>query len=43
LLLFSDLGCPYILMFGGTDLNECNTDVVKLKVMTEAVERARYG
>ncbi|KAK2170308.1 hypothetical protein LSH36_3g09021 [Paralvinella palmiformis] len=37
-----DLGCPYILMFGGTDLNECSTDVVKLKVMTEAVERARF-
>ncbi|XP_022337586.2 glycosyltransferase 1 domain-containing protein 1-like [Crassostrea virginica] len=33
---------PCILIFGGTDVNECYTDVDKLKIMTRAVEVARY-
>lgn len=33
---------PYVIVFGGTDLNEHYKNGEKLNVMTNAVEKARY-
>lgn len=32
---------PYVIVFGGTDLNECPKDEEKMKVMTKVVEKAK--
>lgn len=37
---FPDSGVPYVLIFGGTDLNEYAFDPETLAVMTDAVDRA---
>lgn len=39
---FSDCKVPYILILGGTDVNEFSKDEERMAVMTVAVARARW-
>lgn len=40
--LLQDCNVPYVIVFGGTDLNEHYKNGEKLNVMTNAVEKARF-